>query len=144
MSVSCRRTGPTLHASRVRRGGVRLDCLIAYRKPVVRLVDRDCDLPEAIIVCSALRGPDGTALSSRNVWPTAAAHATEPAVLDARNSELECLELRADEDLIPTDAVLRPSHLVCAAILKGVRLIHTLPVEPSCGNSPAATESVNV
>lgn len=141
----------------------------------VRRLVRDLDLPVTIIGCPTLRDPDGLAMSSRNtrLGPAARAAAaalpaalhaatsrleqgapagtvlpeTRAAILDAGFSEVEYLELRAEEGLIPMTAADAPGRLLCAAWLDGVRLIDNLPVAmasgASRGTSPAPTEAAN-
>ncbi|MER9127583.1 pantoate--beta-alanine ligase [Mesorhizobium sp. M0959] len=118
---------------------------------VVRRMARDLDIPINIVPCPTVREPDGLALSSRNVRLSpserqvaprlaailfeAAARLTggapvEAALDEARSAiaaagygRIEYLELRAEEDLAPMQALDRPGRLLAAAWLGDTRLI---------------------
>lgn len=141
----------------------------------VRRLVRDLDLPVTIIGCPILRDLDGLALSSRNVRLSAAARVKAPALpnalraavarleagaptpttfaqarkalLDAGYSEVEYLELRTEDELIPMNTADKPGRLLCAAVLDGVRLIDNMPVAVATGAlreaSLAPTEVAN-
>jgi pantoate--beta-alanine ligase len=130
---------------------------------VVRRMARDLDLPVEIIACRTVREEDGLAMSSRNVRLsanerqaaprlaailfeaaarlTAGAHANKvlaearQAILFAGYSQVEYLELRADDDLSPLDAAERPARLLVAAWLGDVRLIDNVSVRPGRASS---------
>jgi pantoate--beta-alanine ligase len=123
---------------------------------VVRRMARDLDIPITIIPCPTVREPDGLALSSRNVRLSPAERQAAPklasvlfdaaariadganvdatltearsGILAAGYSQVEYLELRADEDLAPVQELDRPAHLLAAAWLGETRLIDNVKV----------------
>ncbi|MDV4169287.1 pantoate--beta-alanine ligase [Rhodovulum sp. FJ3] len=125
---------------------------------VVKRLVRDLDIPTEIVGCATVREEDGLALSSRNVRLSETARNTAPrlyAILQdvadelrrgataeaaiytakarielAGFSEVEYLELRAEDGLTPTTVLDRPARLLVAAWLDGVRLIDNIPVAP--------------
>ena len=125
---------------------------------VVKRLVRDLDIPTEIVGCETVREEDGLALSSRNVRLSETARNTAPrlyAILQdvadelgrgataeaaiytakarielAGFSEVEYLELRAEDGLAPMTVLDRPARLLVAAWLDGVRLIDNIPVAP--------------
>jgi pantoate--beta-alanine ligase len=125
---------------------------------IVERLARDLDLPIEVIGCTTVREADGLALSSRNTrlgpaarqqapalylaLQTAAAaieqgmpapdalNAAEATMLAAGYASIDYLELRAADDLAPLTTPTRPSRLLVAAWLDGVRLIDNVPVLP--------------
>lgn len=125
---------------------------------VVKRLVRDLDIPTEIIGCATVREEDGLALSSRNVRLSETARNTAPrlytilqdvadelrrgamaeaAIYTAKArielagfSEVEYLELRAEDGLTPMTVLDRPARLLVAAWLDGVRLIDNIPVAP--------------
>lgn len=125
---------------------------------VVKRLVRDLDIPTEIVGCETVREEDGLALSSRNVRLSETARNTAPrlyAILQdvadelrrgataeaaiytakarielAGFSEVEYLELRAEDGLAPMTILDRPARLLVAAWLDGVRLIDNIPVAP--------------
>jgi pantoate--beta-alanine ligase len=123
----------------------------AQQALVVRRLVRDLDLPVRIEVCPTIRDGDGLALSSRNVYLSAAERqralglgralrAAEAAVesgaidapevlaaargeLDAHGIEPEYLELRSATDLSPVERVNGSTLLAVAAQVGRARLI---------------------
>lgn len=123
----------------------------AQQAVVIRRMVRDLDLPVAIEVLPTVREADGLAMSSRNVYLSAAEReravglsralrAAEEAVasgsrdaaevlaaarkeLDARDVEPEYLELRDADDLSPVDRVDGRTLLAVAARVGRARLI---------------------
>lgn len=123
---------------------------------LVRRLTRDLDIDAEIVGCPTVRESDGLALSSRNLRLTdkgrqsapalyaamqAAAsslqqgaplgqvvEATETAITAAGFSELEYLELRAENGLTPLTAPTRPARLLAAAWIDGIRLIDNIAV----------------
>ncbi|MDQ0314371.1 pantoate--beta-alanine ligase [Amorphus orientalis] len=126
---------------------------------VVRRMARDLDIPVEIVGVPIVREDDGLALSSRNVRlspgdrtiapalytalsdaATRLSAGEEPAdvlahaaerVREAGYSDVEYLELRAEDDLAPLDRPDRPARLLVAAWLGGVRLIDNVKVAPA-------------
>ena len=125
---------------------------------VVKRLVRDLDIPTEIVGCATVREEDGLALSSRNVRLSETARNTAPrlytilqdvadelrrgamaeaAIYTAKArielagfSEVEYLELRAEDGLTPMTVLDRPARLLVAAWLDGVRLIDNIPVAP--------------
>ena len=125
---------------------------------VVRLMARDLDIPITVIGCPTVREEDGLALSSRNVRLSLAERLAAPklasilhtaagqiangapvsltlaearaAILSAGYREVEYLELRADADLRPLNALYCPARLLVAAWLGNTRLIDNVEVVP--------------
>lgn len=123
---------------------------------VVRRLVADLDIPVEIVPCPTVREADGLAMSSRNVRlspedravaPRLAAILTRTAealaggaaaapllaaatadILAAGFSEVEYLELRAEDGLSPLERTDRPARLLVAAWLGGVRLIDNIAV----------------
>ena len=123
---------------------------------VVKRLVRDLDIPTEIVGCATVREEDGLALSSRNVRLSETARNTAPrlyAILQdvadelgrgataeaaiytakarielAGFSEVEYLELRAEDGLTPMTVLDRPARLLVAAWLDGVRLIDNIAV----------------
>ena len=123
----------------------------AQQALVVRRLVRDLDMPVRIEVCPTIRDGDGLALSSRNVYLSAAERrralglsralrAAEAAVdsgqidaravlhaargeLDAHSIEPEYLELRSATDLSPVERVNGSTLLAVAAQVGRARLI---------------------
>ena len=126
---------------------------------VVRRMTRDLDIPVGIVAHPTVRETDGLAMSSRNTRLTdderriapelfrqlntaadafrqgrpaqdiyAAARA---AILAAGFSAVEYFELRAEQDLMPLQALSEPARLLVAANLGRVRLIDNVPVYKS-------------
>lgn len=125
---------------------------------VVRRVARDLDIPIEIVACPTIREADGLAMSSRNVRLSAAERQVAPklaeilstadeamtagvppedvlaearqAILAAGYTQVEYLELRAENDLAPLAAADRPARLLVAARLEETRLIDNVSVRP--------------
>ncbi|WP_170068467.1 pantoate--beta-alanine ligase [Meinhardsimonia xiamenensis] len=125
---------------------------------VVRRLARDLDIPVEVIGCPTVREADGLALSSRNRLLSAEARARAPALYralcdaaaaleagEAAPDALECarrailaagferveyLELRAEADMAPMEALSAPARLLAAAWLEGVRLIDNIALAP--------------
>lgn len=123
---------------------------------VVRRMTRDLDIPVGIVAHPTVRESDGLAMSSRNTRLTtderqvapelyrqlmAAAEAfrqgrpaqdiyaaARAAILAAGFSAVEYFELRAEQDLMPLQALSEPARLLVAANLGRVRLIDNVPV----------------
>jgi pantoate--beta-alanine ligase len=125
---------------------------------VVRRMARDLDIPVRIEGIATVREPDGLALSSRNVYLSAAERRVAPAlhrvmsdtaaaIVSAPDSTAaslqsglallreagfvpDYLELRAAADLSPMNTLDRPARLLAAAHLGRTRLIDNIPVTP--------------
>lgn len=125
---------------------------------VVRRLVRDLDIPIEIVGCPIVREEDGLALSSRNRRLTPEKRAIAPALhkglaaaadgivagkpvgealADAARQivadgfdEVEYLELRSEEGLVPMTTLDAPARILAAAWLDGIRLIDNVPVEP--------------
>ncbi|MEX3010997.1 pantoate--beta-alanine ligase [Hoeflea sp. TYP-13] len=125
---------------------------------VVKQLVRDLDIPIEVVGCPTVREEDGLAMSSRNVHLSEPQRRSAPskseilfdvarrlsrgapvdetlasgkqAILDAGFDEVEYLELRADEGLLPIDRLDRPARLLSAAWLGETRLIDNVKVEP--------------
>jgi pantoate--beta-alanine ligase len=123
---------------------------------VVRRMARDLDIPVRIEGVATVRGPDGLALSSRNVYlspeerrvaprlyrvlndtaavlrerPDAAAPALAGGIsaLDGAGFVTDYLELRDAADLSPMITLDRPARLLAAARLGRTRLIDNIAV----------------
>ncbi|MER9597927.1 pantoate--beta-alanine ligase [Mesorhizobium sp. M0244] len=123
---------------------------------VVRRLVRDLDIPIDIIASPTVREENGLAMSSRNARLSAAERKAAPrlagilfetarrldrdrcidrvldearqAILSAGFSQVEYLELRADEDLAMVAAPDRPARLLVAAWLGQTRLIDNVEV----------------
>lgn len=134
---------------------------------VVRRMALDLDISIEVVGCPTVREADGLAMSSRNarlaeaerrIAPKLAGalfeaaeriSAGEPvssaieqaraAIVRAGFREVEYLELRADEDLLPMQALDRPARLLAAAWLGEVRLIDNVEVPPR-GRAVAASQ----
>jgi pantoate--beta-alanine ligase len=126
---------------------------------VVRRMARDLDIPVRIEGIATVREPDGLALSSRNVYLSAAERRVAPALHrvlsetaaaivaapDSAAARLQSglamlcevgfvpdyLELRDAADLSPMSALDRPARLLAAAHLGRTRLIDNIPVTPT-------------
>jgi pantoate--beta-alanine ligase len=123
---------------------------------VVRRMTRDLDIPVGIVAHPTVRETDGLAMSSRNTRLTADERQLAPelfrqltsaadafrqgrpaqdiyaaaraAILAAGFSAVEYFELRAEQDLMPLQALSEPARLLVAANLGRVRLIDNVPV----------------
>ncbi len=123
---------------------------------VVRRMVKDLDIPISIVGCPTVRERDGLALSSRNVRLSPAERQVAPklasilldtagrimngvqtdralgeacsAILAAGYREVEYLELRSEDDLIPLSNHDRPARLLVAAWLGDIRLIDNIPL----------------
>ncbi|UCI31788.1 pantoate--beta-alanine ligase [Mesorhizobium sp. B4-1-4] len=123
---------------------------------VVRQLVRDLDIPIEIIGSPTVRESDGLAMSSRNMRLTSAQRRAAPklpeilfktarrltsgdpverilrearqAILAAEFSQVEYLELRADDDLASIATLDRPARLLVAAWLGQTRLIDNVEV----------------
>lgn len=123
---------------------------------IIRRVVADLNLPVLISGCPTLRAADGLAMSSRNVRLTAADRAIAPALhramaaaatailaghdvagvlgdakaatLKAGFAQVEYLELRSAEGLLPLSQPTPPARLFAAVWLGGVRLIDNIAV----------------
>lgn len=123
---------------------------------VVRRMARDLDIPIEIVACPTVRETGGLALSSRNMRLSPAERLKAPAlaetlamasrqiaygapvaatlddaratILSAGFDSVEYLELRAENDLAPLEALDRPARLLAAAWLGQTRLIDNLEI----------------
>jgi pantoate--beta-alanine ligase len=123
---------------------------------VVRRMTRDLDIPVGIVAHPTVRETDGLAMSSRNTRLTADERQLAPelfrqltsasdafrqgrpaqdiyaaaraALLASGFSAVEYFELRAEQDLMPLQALSEPARLLVAANLGRVRLIDNVPV----------------
>lgn len=126
---------------------------------VVKRLAADLNIPVEIIGRPTVREADGLALSSRNLRLDPAQRAVAPAlhqamrqaaeeiragdaprdalgrareaILAAGFAEVDYLELRAAEGLMPLDTLDRPARLLAAALLGEIRLIDNIPVDPA-------------
>ncbi|MFI0849574.1 pantoate--beta-alanine ligase [Mesorhizobium sp. IMUNJ 23232] len=126
---------------------------------VVRRMARDLDIPITVVGCPTVRETDGLAMSSRNVRLSLAEREVAPrlastlleaakklsggapvdqtlaeartAILTAGFKQVEYLELRAEEDLLPLQNLDRPARLLVAAWLGETRLIDNFKVPPA-------------
>lgn len=126
---------------------------------VVRRMTRDLDIPIDVIACETVRGPDGLAMSSRNVRLSPAERRVAPALARALNEaaasigsgapvgpaldrarsaiaaagfrDIDYLELRSEDDFSPLTEASRPRRLLVAAWLGQVRLIDNVRVAPA-------------
>ncbi len=126
---------------------------------VVRRMTRDLDIPIGIVAHPTVRETDGLAMSSRNTRLTPDERRLAPvlfrqltiaadafrqgkpaqeiyaaartAILASGFSAVEYFELRAEQDLMPLQALSEPARLLVAATLGRVRLIDNLPVYKS-------------
>jgi pantoate--beta-alanine ligase len=126
---------------------------------VVRRMARDLDIPVRIEGIATVREPDGLALSSRNVYLSAAERRIAPSLHRVLNDTAaaivalpdsvaprlqrglallreagfapDYLELRAAADLSPMSTLDRPARLLAAAHLGRTRLIDNIPVTPA-------------
>jgi pantoate--beta-alanine ligase len=138
---------------------------------VVRRLVRDLDIPIEVVACPTMREMDGLAMSSRNVRlspaerraatklaevllevaqklsagaPTEHALAeASAAILASGYTQVEYLELRADDDLAPLDTADRPARLLVAAWLGKTRLIDNVEVVPYAGWQTATSDTSN-
>ncbi|NHX27132.1 pantoate--beta-alanine ligase, partial [Escherichia coli] len=123
---------------------------------VVKRLATDLNIPVEITGCPTVREADGLALSSRNVRLTENGRKIAPAlyaamqavgvairqgtpvhealseaerdILAAGFTEVEYLELRAEDGLAPLETYNEPARLLAAAWLDGVRLIDNIAV----------------
>ncbi len=126
---------------------------------VVRRLTRDLDIPIGIVAHPTVRETDGLAMSSRNTRLTPDERRLAPvlfrqltiaadafrqgkpaqeiyaaartAILASGFSAVEYFELRAEQDLMPLQALSEPARLLVAANLGRVRLIDNIPVYKS-------------
>lgn len=126
---------------------------------VVRRMTRDLDIPIGIVAHPTVRETDGLAMSSRNTRLTPDERRLAPvlyrqlsiaadafrqgkpaqeiyaaartAILASGFSAVEYFELRAEQDLMPLQALSEPARLLVAANLGRVRLIDNIPVDKS-------------
>jgi pantoate--beta-alanine ligase len=126
---------------------------------VVRRMARDLDIPITVVGCPTVRETDGLAMSSRNVRLSSAEREVAPrlasilleaatklssgapadqtlaeartAILAAGFKQVEYLELRAEENLLPLQNLDRPARLLVAAWLGETRLIDNVKVLPA-------------
>ncbi|MCW5772188.1 MAG: pantoate--beta-alanine ligase, partial [Rhodospirillaceae bacterium] len=122
---------------------------------VTRMV-RDLDIPTAIVGCPTVREPDGLAMSSRNVYLSAAERGIAPALyrtitalgrtagdlaaaieqgkgdlLAAGFAAVDYLAVVDAETLEPLQRLDRPGRVLAAARLGAVRLIDNVSAVPS-------------
>lgn len=123
---------------------------------VVRRMASDLDIPITVHGCPTIREIDGLAMSSRNLLLSDRARVTAPLLHEEMEkladgvaagqsfddlqraaihrleksgfTEVEYLEIRANDDLTLLDAPTRPARLFAAARLAGVRLIDNIAV----------------
>lgn len=123
---------------------------------VVRRMARDLDMGVSVHGCPTIREMDGLAMSSRNLLLSDRARTTAPVLFEqmealaealrtgqdfaaaqetavtrllrAGFTDVDYLELRANNDLALLDAPTRPARLFAAAWLAGVRLIDNIAV----------------
>ena len=133
---------------------------------VVRRMARDLDIPVRIAGVPTLREADGLALSSRNVYLSAAERRAAPllhrvlrevaAAIVARPGEIgvaldrglaalraggfavDYLELRDAADLAAVERLVAPARLLVAARLGRTRLIDNIPLVPETGSRPGS------
>lgn len=126
---------------------------------VVTHMARDLDIPVTVIGCPTVRESDGLAQSSRNLNLSKQGRLSAAAIYKALNgaaiklmkgdavdvtlaqarhdilaagfSQVEYLELRAADGLIPMEMLDRPARLLVAAWIDGVRLIDNVAVTPA-------------
>ena len=119
---------------------------------VVRRMAGDLDIPITVHGCPTIREMDGLAMSSRNLLLSDRARVTAPrlqkiaegiaagqpfgelqraAITRLENAgftEVDYLEIRANDDLSLLDTPARPARLFAAAWLAGVRLIDNIAI----------------
>ncbi|MGE0259761.1 MAG: pantoate--beta-alanine ligase [Alphaproteobacteria bacterium] len=133
---------------------------------VVRRMARDLDIPVRIAGVPTLREADGLALSSRNVYLSAAERRAAPllhrvlrevaaaivarpgetgaaldrglAALRAGGFAVDYLELRDAADLTAVERLVAPARLLVAARLGRTRLIDNIPVMRETGSRPGS------
>lgn len=126
---------------------------------VVTRMARDLDIPVTVIGCPTVRESDGLAQSSRNLNLSKEGRLSAAAIYKALNgaaiklmkgdavdvslaqarhdilaagfSQVEYLELRGADGLVPMEMLDRPARLLIAAWVDGVRLIDNVAVTPA-------------